>query len=171
MKATPNAAEELPPLVYEELRKLAAHKMAAQPAGQTLQTTALVHEACLRDVRAEDQTWENRPHFFAAAAEAMWRTLVENARHKVRLKRGEGQQRMEPGQRVSPYLPVEPRLKKAVEACSGIWSRKSDPPDAGVSIKPCDGQNANWKACGPTPLKDIRLARGLPSREVPEVRP
>jgi RNA polymerase sigma factor (TIGR02999 family) len=89
------AAQELLPLVYEELRKLAAAKMAQQPPGQTLQATALVHEAWLRLVRSEEQTWENRAHFFAAAAEAMRRILVENARRKARLKRGGGQQRLD----------------------------------------------------------------------------
>ena len=88
-------AEELLPLVYDELRKLAAHQMARQPPGQTLQATALVHEAWLRLVRAEEQTWENRAHFFVAAAEAMRRILVENIRRKARLKRGGGQQRLD----------------------------------------------------------------------------
>jgi RNA polymerase sigma factor (TIGR02999 family) len=89
------AAEELLPLVYEELRKLAAHKLAGELPGQTLQATALVHEAWLRLVRSEEQTWENRGHFFAAAAEAMRRVLVENARRKARLKRGGGRERVE----------------------------------------------------------------------------
>ncbi|MBM3882157.1 MAG: sigma-70 family RNA polymerase sigma factor [Verrucomicrobia bacterium] len=83
------AAEELLPLVYEELRKLAAHKMAQEPPGHTLQPTALVHEAWLRLVRQPaPQRWDSRGHFFAAAAEAMRRILVENARRKARLKRG-----------------------------------------------------------------------------------
>jgi RNA polymerase sigma factor (TIGR02999 family) len=83
------AAEELLPLVYEELRKLAAHKMAGEAAGHTLQPTALVHEAWLRLVgQQESQRWESRAHFFSAAAEAMRRILVESARRKSRLKRG-----------------------------------------------------------------------------------
>src|SRR5215472_9832165 len=94
-KGDGKAAEELLPLVYEELRKLAAHKLAAELPGQTLQATALVHEAWLRLVRSEDQTWENRGHFFAAAAEAMRRILVENARRKARLKRGGDRERVE----------------------------------------------------------------------------
>lgn len=89
------AAEELLPLVYEELRRLAAAKMAQEAPGQTLQATALVHEAWLRLVHSEDQTWANRAHFFSAAAEAMRRILVENARRKSRLKRGGGQERVE----------------------------------------------------------------------------
>jgi RNA polymerase sigma factor (TIGR02999 family) len=82
----PQAASQLLPLVYDELRKLAAQKLAHEPTGQTLQPTALVHEAYLRLVG--DQTFEGRGHFFAAAAEAMRRILVENARRKGRRKRG-----------------------------------------------------------------------------------
>jgi RNA polymerase sigma factor (TIGR02999 family) len=82
------AADELLPLVYEELRKLAAHKMASEVPGQTLQPTALVHEAWLRLTGAESKTWDNRGHFFAAAAEAMRRILIERARAKSRLRRG-----------------------------------------------------------------------------------
>lgn len=89
------AAAELLPLVYEELRRLAAHKLSGEPSGQTLQATALVHEAWLRLVRSEEQTWQNRGHFFAAAAEAMRRILVENARRKARLKRGGDRQRVD----------------------------------------------------------------------------
>jgi RNA polymerase sigma factor (TIGR02999 family) len=83
------AAAQLLPLVYEELRKLAAHKLAEEPAGQTLQPTALVHEAYVRLVGAEDQArWENRGHFFAAAAEAMRRILIDTARRKRTVKHG-----------------------------------------------------------------------------------
>src|SRR6188472_59691 len=84
------AADELLPLVYEELRKLAAHKMASEAPGQTLQPTALVHEAWLRLTGAENKSWDNRGHFFAAAAEAMRRILIERARAKSRLRRGSG---------------------------------------------------------------------------------
>ena len=86
----PKAAEELLPLVYEELRKLAAHKMAAEAPGQTLQPTALVHEAWLRLAGNEGARFANRAHFFAAAAEAMRRILVERARRRSALKRGGG---------------------------------------------------------------------------------
>ena len=82
------AADELLPLVYEELRKLAAHKMASEAPGQTLQPTALVHEAWLRLTGPESRGWDNRGHFFAAAAEAMRRILIERARAKSRLQRG-----------------------------------------------------------------------------------
>jgi RNA polymerase sigma factor (TIGR02999 family) len=88
------AAAELLPLVYEELRRLAAHKMAQEAAGQTLQATALVHEAWLRLVGDGQPRWQGRGHFFAAAAEAMRRILVENARRKRRLRHGGGQQRV-----------------------------------------------------------------------------
>jgi len=82
------ATEELLPLVYEELRLLAAQKMSQEPPGQTLQATALVHEAYLRLVEAKDQSWNSRGHFFKAAAEAMRRILVDNARRKKSLRAG-----------------------------------------------------------------------------------
>ena len=85
--------DELLPLVYEELRILAAQKLSHEPPGQTLQATALVHEAYLRLVAVGDQGWYSRGHFFKAAAEAMRRILVENARSKGRLKRGGHQQK------------------------------------------------------------------------------
>jgi RNA polymerase sigma factor (TIGR02999 family) len=85
----PHAAEQLLPLVYAELRKLAAQKLAQEKPGQTLQATALVHEAYLRLVDVDkSQRWDSRGHFFAAAAEAMRRILVERARHKGTHKRG-----------------------------------------------------------------------------------
>ena len=92
----PSAAEALLPLVYEELRKLAAQKMAQEPGGQTLQPTALVHEAYLRLVdAAQRQRWDGRGHFFAAAAEAMRRILVERARRKKAVKHGGGRRRLD----------------------------------------------------------------------------
>lgn len=89
----PHAAGELLPLVYDELRKLAAVRMAKEPPGQTLQATALVHEAWLRLTGDGEQDWNSRGHFFAAAAEAMRRIQVENARRKQRLKHGGDLQR------------------------------------------------------------------------------
>ena len=91
----PKAAEELLPIVYEELRKLAAAKMAQQPAGQTLQATALVHEAYLRLTGGVRDRWQDRAHFFRAAAEAMRCILIENARKKSRWKRGGKLERVE----------------------------------------------------------------------------
>jgi RNA polymerase sigma factor (TIGR02999 family) len=88
------ASEELLPLVYDELRRLAGMRMAREAAGQTLQPTALVHEAWLRLVNDGDRTWQNRAHFFGAAAEAMRRILIDNARRKSTLKRGGGQDRL-----------------------------------------------------------------------------
>ncbi len=91
----PHAAEQLLPLVYEELRKLAAHKLSCEPPGQTLQPTALVHEVWLRLVRGKDQSFENRRHFFAAAAEAMRRILIERARRHRRARHGAQLQRID----------------------------------------------------------------------------
>jgi RNA polymerase sigma factor (TIGR02999 family) len=91
----PHAAEQLLPLVYEELRRLAAQKLAQEKPGQTLEPTALVHEAYLRLVGAgRQQRWDHRGHFYAAAAEAMRRILVESARRKKRLKHGGCRQRV-----------------------------------------------------------------------------
>jgi len=89
------AADKLIPLVYEELRLLAAQKLSQEPPGQTLQATALVHEAYIRLVEGENQNWNSRGHFFKAAAEAMRRILVENARRKKSVKRGGDRQRIE----------------------------------------------------------------------------
>ncbi len=91
----PRAADELLPLVYEELRKLAAAKMANEAAGQTLQPTALVHEAWLRLTGNQNQEWEGRAHFFAAAAEAMRRILIDKARRKRAVRHGGEQQRVD----------------------------------------------------------------------------
>jgi RNA polymerase sigma factor (TIGR02999 family) len=91
----PHAAEQLLPLVYEELRQVAAQKLASERPGQTLQATALVHEAYLRLVGAGgEQRWDGRRHFFAAAAEAMRRILINRARERGRLKHGGGWRRL-----------------------------------------------------------------------------
>ncbi len=98
----PQAAEQLLPLVYDELRKLAAEKMAQEKPGHTLQATALVHEAYLRLVDVQKaQRWDSRGHFFAAAAEAMRRILVENARRKKRSKHGGDRRRLDLDSRIS----------------------------------------------------------------------
>jgi RNA polymerase sigma factor (TIGR02999 family) len=92
----PHAAKQLLPLVYDELRRLAAAWMAHEKPGQTLDATALVHEAYIRLIGpADDRRWDDRGHFFAAAAEAMRRILVESARRKKRLRHGGGLQRAE----------------------------------------------------------------------------
>ena len=91
----PQASEQLLPLVYDELRRLAAQKLAQEKPGQTLQATALVHEAYLCLVNVDKvQSWDSRGHFFAAAAEAMRRILIDNARAKQRLKRGGDRKRL-----------------------------------------------------------------------------
>ena len=92
----PSAAEQLLPLVYSELRRFAAQKLSQEAAGQTLDATALVHEAFLRLVGSDvPTTWNGRGHFFAAAAEAMRRILVENVRRKRRLRHGGGRRRLD----------------------------------------------------------------------------
>src|SRR5947199_1633475 len=106
----PHAAAQLLPLVYDELRRLAARRLALEKPGQTLQATALVHEAYLRLVDVEQaQHWNSRGHFFAAAAEAMRRILVENARRKSSLKRGGSRAReeLDPENFVVPHGPDE----------------------------------------------------------------
>jgi RNA polymerase sigma factor (TIGR02999 family) len=94
-RGDPKAADELLPLVYDELRKLAAHRMANEACGQTLQPTALVHEAWLRLVGTGRPTFDGRAHFFAAAAEAMRRILIDRARRKSALRHGGGRERVD----------------------------------------------------------------------------
>jgi RNA polymerase sigma factor (TIGR02999 family) len=107
----PKAAERLLPLVYDELRKLAAYRMASEPAGRTLQPTALVHEAWLRLAGEQKEGWDGRAQFFAAAAEAMRRILIERARRRLALKRG-GDAKHEPLEesRVAQAVPAEEML-------------------------------------------------------------
>lgn len=110
----PSAAEKLLPLVYEELRKLAALKLAQEKPGQTLQATALVHDAYLRLVDVEQvQQWDSRGHFFAAAAEAMRRILVDQARRKNAERHGGGRQRLDVDH-VEPAVPEAERDLLAV---------------------------------------------------------
>jgi RNA polymerase sigma factor (TIGR02999 family) len=128
----PRAAEQLLPLVYEELRKLAAQKLAQEKPGQTLQATALVHEAYLRLVggdpsASQEPQWNSRGHFFAAAAEAMRRILINRARDKDCLKRGGGRQRVDLDQVVdasgADLVAIDDALEKlAVEnpACAEL---------------------------------------------------
>lgn len=91
----PKAVEELLPIVYDELRRVAANKMAHEPPGQTLQATALVHEAWLKLAGSTGQKWQNRRHFFAAAAEAMRRILIDRARSRNRSRHGRGLRRVD----------------------------------------------------------------------------
>lgn len=124
------AANELLPLVYQELRRLAAHKMAGQAPGHTLQPTALVHEAYLRLVGpGQSQSWDGRGHFFAAAAEAMRRILVESARRKKRLKHGGEFQRVEIDAVDLPFpMPTDEllALDEALDRLSTVDSRAAE---------------------------------------------
>jgi RNA polymerase sigma factor (TIGR02999 family) len=116
-KGDPHAAGQLLPLVYNELRQLAAQKLAQEKPGQTLQATALVHEAYLRLVDVEHaQRWNSRGHFFAAAAEAMRRILVEQARHKQCHKHGGGRHRVALDAGQLAYLPADEGLLAVHEA-------------------------------------------------------
>src|SRR6187551_1178521 len=110
------ASDQLLPLVYQELRRLAASKMANEAAGQTLQPTALVHEAWLRLVGDENPTFQNRGHFFAAAAEAMRRILIERARHRQAMRHGGGQQRVELEELEVPFPGGDDQLLAVNEA-------------------------------------------------------
>jgi len=129
----PKTANQLLPLVYEELRKLAAARMAQEKPGQTLQATALVHEAWLRLVGPEDQkAWNSRGHFFGAAAEAMRRILVESARRKARLRHG-GQNERVPVDEVEIVTPwPEDRLVQVSEALDEL---EREAPEAAQLVK------------------------------------
>ncbi len=117
----PRAAEQLLPLVYDELRKLAAQKLVQEKPGQTLEATALVHEAYLRLVDVEQaQNWNSRGHFFAAAAEAMRRILVENARRRHAAKRGGGARRVPLEAADVGYTPAEEELLDIDEALTRL---------------------------------------------------
>jgi RNA polymerase sigma factor (TIGR02999 family) len=116
------AAEKLLPLVYEELRRLAAVKMAKEAPGQTLQPTALVHEAWLRLIGQGDQHWNSRGHFFGAAAEAMRRILVENARRKQALRHGGSLERVELAGFEAFAEPGDDRLVQINEALDELAS-------------------------------------------------
>jgi RNA polymerase sigma factor (TIGR02999 family) len=118
----PQASEQLLPLVYHELRHLAAQQLAREKPGQTLQATALVHEAYLRLVGHGENTWDNRRHFFAAAAEAMRRILVEQARRKRRLRHGGGQQRVDLDEACSLLEPPSEDLLALDEALTRLAS-------------------------------------------------
>jgi RNA polymerase sigma factor (TIGR02999 family) len=127
------AANELLPQVYEELRELAAARLQREKPGQTLQATALVHEAYLRLVDGgADQPWDNRGHFFAAAAEAMRRILVEHARRRASLKRGGGFARVEPNDLASSDRDVPLDLLALDEA---LHQLEAEAPDMARLVK------------------------------------
>src|SRR6187551_622912 len=122
----PRAAEQLLPLVYDELRKLAAQRLAQEKPGQTLQATALVHDAYLRLVDQDQaQHWDSRGHFFAAAAEAMRRILVENARRKGRQRHGGGRKRVDLDPAAAPAPQSDDDLLAVDEALTTL--AKEDP--------------------------------------------
>lgn len=124
-----SAADQLMPIIYEELRRLAAQKMAHEAPGQTIQATALVHEAYIRLVGSGDPGWENRRHFFAAAAEAMRRILVDRARTKKSLKRGGGKKDLpleEAGVTVDPPSDDIIALDEALEKLAQTDKQKAD---------------------------------------------
>ena len=121
----PHAAEQLLPLVYDELRQLAAQKLVQEKPGQTLQATALVHEAYLRLVDVgQAEHWDSRGHFFAAAAEAMRRILVESARKKKRLRHGGGRQRVDLQEAVSLADSPQDDLLALDEALTRLAARE-----------------------------------------------
>ena len=126
------ASEELLPLVYDELRRHAAARMAREAAGQTLQPTALVHEAWMRLVGEGDRTWQNRAHFFGAAAEAMRRILIENARRKSRLKHGGDQVRLDLDQLELAATTPDEKILLIDEALERL--RTQDPEKAQVVV-------------------------------------
>jgi RNA polymerase sigma factor (TIGR02999 family) len=126
------ASEELLPLVYDELRRHAAARMAREAAGQTLQPTALVHEAWMRLVGDGDRTWQNRAHFFGAAAEAMRRILIENARRKSRLKHGGDQVRLDLDQLELAATTPDEKILLIDEALERL--RAQDPEKAQVVV-------------------------------------
>jgi RNA polymerase sigma factor (TIGR02999 family) len=126
----PQAAEELLPLVYEELRRLATQRMAREAAGQTLQPTALVHEAWLRLAGNEGARFENRVHFFGAAAEAMRRILIERARRRLAAKRGGGVTPLDVAEIEIPSPVADDdqllAVNEALEKYTGVDPRKAE---------------------------------------------
>jgi len=126
------AAEELLPLVYEELRKLAAARMAQEQPGQTLQPTALVHEAWLRVTGGQNQHWNSRGHFFGAAAEAMRRILVEAARRKARLRHGGNAERV-PLEGID--VPVKAPEEQLVQVSEALDQLVREQPEAAQVVK------------------------------------
>ncbi len=124
------ASEDLLPLVYDELRRLAASRLARESGAQTLQPTALVHEAWLKLAREGNRTWQDRAHFFRAAAQAMRRILVDRARHKMSLKGGAGLEKVDLDDLDLAAAPVEDRILLVDEALDRL--EKEDPESARI---------------------------------------
>ena len=155
-KGNRQAAAELLPLVYDELRKLAAAKMAAEAPGHTLDATALVHEAYLRLVG--DQDFEGRRHFFAAAAEAMRRILVNHARNRKRLKRSSGRRRLELLEKVGS-LAEDPDLVLSLDE---LLTRLGEEDDAAAQV-------AQLHLFGGLPVEEAGGVGALPGGRLPEL--
>lgn len=149
------ATDELLPLVYEEMRRVAAQMLSQEPTGQTLQATALVHEAYLRLVQAQDQDWNGRGHFFMVAAEAMRRILVENARRKKSLKGGGNRQRISLDGLKTPFEVPPDDLLALDEALSKLAQKE---PEVAVSVK--------LRYFAGLEIKQISSLRGVSSRTV-----
>jgi RNA polymerase sigma factor (TIGR02999 family) len=118
------AVDRLLPVVYQELRRLAAQRLSREKPGQTLQPTALVHEAYLRLLGADNQNWKSRTHFFAAAVEAMRRILIENARRKHRLKRGGDRERADLNEDIAAADESSPDVLALDEALAKLRERE-----------------------------------------------
>lgn len=140
------SADEILPLVYEELRHHAAFRMSRESAPQTLQPTALVHEAWLRMVHKGHNHWENRGHFFAAAAETMRRILIESARRRASLKRGGGQVRVE--MEIAHLVTAEPEEKLLLIDESLERLRAEDPDKAQIVVLKFFGGHTNQEVAG-----------------------
>jgi RNA polymerase sigma factor (TIGR02999 family) len=155
-KGDPHAAEQLLPLVYDELRKLAAQKLAREKPGQTLQATALVHEAYLRLVDVEKaQYWDSRGHFFAAAAEAMRRILVEQVRRKQSQRKGGSRRRRELSDEDLIELPLNDELIDLDEALSKLGSTD---PQAAELVK--------LRVFGGMTIEEVAAVQGISPRTV-----
>jgi RNA polymerase sigma factor (TIGR02999 family) len=132
-RGDPHASEQLLPLIYDELRRLAAQRLTRESPGQTLEATALVHEAYVRLVEVEKvQHWNSRGHFFAAAAEAMRRILIDNARRKKRLKRGGGRKRVDLD---DPNLVYQSSDQDLIDLEDALDSLAAEAPDAAQLVR------------------------------------
>lgn len=172
------AAEHLLPLVYEELRRLAACRLANEKPGQTLQATALVHEAYLRLIGKEDPGWQGRRHFFGAAAEAMRRILVENARRKRRLKHGGQMERLNVDdveipspmpdedllamdEALNRLVQVDPRAAELVKLCFFVGlTQEQAAKELGISISTAE---RSWAFARAWLFREVQKAQNPPA--------
>jgi RNA polymerase sigma factor (TIGR02999 family) len=166
----PKASNELLPMVYEELRRLAAHKMANEALVQTLQPTALVHEAWLRLTGGENVKWDGRAHFFGAAAEAMRRILIDNARRKQALRHGGGQRRLDIEEVELAAVPQDDQLLALNEALEKLVAHDSRKAEL-VKLRYFAGLTINEAAellqiSEPTAKRDWKYARAWLYNEI-----